>query len=285
MTGGRFDGKRQDQSWWTSMGPGFALAHFFLGDPVMGPFAQVGRADVLPPGPVHYHRTDSFRVVLDGTTVVGRTAYGAGDFRLQPAGQYYGPEAGDQPHTLLTLFADRRGFEVFPAKAEHRRETAKAMEMVRAMYGDHVPEVLERESSGHTALSASSPLQERASHADGSFAKTDGWTELAEGISGLALGLGDRDGPVVLLARAASGALLPKTALDDRMRVVLAGTIRESDRTFDPGSFSLLEASAGLVPAQAGPEGADVVEICADRTTLLADSPWRGLTDNLKALS
>jgi hypothetical protein len=98
---------RERQSW-SQYGPG-TLTIFSIGDAESGPvFVFIGgdpsgqavdMGVAMGESFTHLHRCDTFRMSLDGDDMlVGRTIYGVGDYRLQEAGKWYGPEGPGPRH-------------------------------------------------------------------------------------------------------------------------------------------------------------------------------------------
>ena len=258
---------------WTEMGPGLQMTHFFLGDPVSGPFVQVGHAPMLPAGPVHMHRSDTFRIGMDGAFNVGNFSYASGDFRLQGAGQYYGPESGSGPHTLLLVMADRRGW--IPAAARER-ERAAMQPMITAtagFYADHIPAVLPDDSSGVTGLTDSVNLHYHVGRANGSFGEAENWEVSPDGIRCCLLLLGDRQaGPFLLLSEAPAGAVETALACDtDSCRVIISGSAQWRGNTYRRGDICAITAGAGPTEIVHGHEGSKMVTLYADRSARMGD--------------
>jgi hypothetical protein len=91
---GHIDSRFGDPSWTSPLG-GEKMAQWFLGDEETGPVVVCTDS---PPGhgggrfPVHAHTCDSIRFIVDGSFMIGRKNYTAGEIRVQEAGKFYGPE-------------------------------------------------------------------------------------------------------------------------------------------------------------------------------------------------
>ena len=110
---------------WGDFNNGKDLA-MLIGDPTCGPLIE---ATSRPPeeeepfrAPAHGHPSDNWRITLQGTTNMGKDAYGAGQFRFQDGGVPYagdnlawGPKGGFG----ILVFADRRGSPIRFVKPDH----------------------------------------------------------------------------------------------------------------------------------------------------------------------
>ena len=253
---------------WTNMGSGLQMAHLFLGDPVSGPFVQVGRAPMLPAGPVHMHRADTFRIGLEGTFNVGKFCYEAGDFRLQGAGRYYGPESGPAHHTLLLIMADRRGWIPVPASEKEKEVMQPMIDATAGFYAGHIPVVLPDSSTGVTGLADSISLYYRAGRANGSFSKTDSWELSPDGIRYCMLLLGDRlTGPLLLLSDAPARTVESAPAFGtDSCRVIISGSAAWGGRIYERGDVCAVTADASPAEVAHGGEGSRMLTVYADRS-------------------
>ena len=100
---------------WVDFSNGKDLA-LLLGDRDCGPLIELTsrppEPEEMPRAPAHGHASDNWRITIQGTTNMGRYAYGAGQFRFQDGGVPYagdnlawGPAGGFG----IIMFADRRG--------------------------------------------------------------------------------------------------------------------------------------------------------------------------------
>src|ERR1700728_777626 len=171
-----------------------------MGDEESGPVvAMTIEGRMLPrTSPVHLHKSDSFRMALGEPIVVGRTSYGHGEFRLQRADSFYGPEfwTDEVGTNQLLLMADRRGLKPYLTTPEEQRllDTALAddvdLEGVAMLAG---------EAAVDHAITNNCGAELRAGHFDAGFAETASWPELADGSRLAVVAIGDRRaGPVLL---------------------------------------------------------------------------------------
>ena len=258
---------------WTEMGPGLQMTHLFLGDPVSGPFVQVGHAPMLPAGPVHMHRSDTFRIGMEGSFRVGKFSYGTGDFRMQGAGHYYGPESGSGPHTLLLVMADRRGWIPTPAREGERDAMQPVIDATARFYADHIHAVLPDAGSGVMGLADTARLQYRAGRANGSFSEAENWEVSPDGVRYCLLLMGERQkGLLLLLSEAPAGVVETTPDYDtDSCRVIISGSAQWHGNTYRRGDICAITAGAGPAEIVHGHEGSKMVTLYADRSACMGD--------------
>jgi hypothetical protein len=240
-----------------------------MGDEESGPVVAMSIEGRMFPrtSPVHLHKSDSFRMALGEPIVVGRTSYGHGEFRLQRADSFYGPELWtDEVGTnQLLLMADRRGLKPYLTTAAEQRGVDAALAADVSLEGIAM---LAREAPVEHAIANTFGAELRAGHFDGGFADTAAWPALADGSRFAVIALGDRPrGPVLLCwDRPATAVSLPGFRLDcDLVRLVVDGSCTVGTSRFGRLGFRLQQAATPQDRSSPGPQGVKELWIVADR--------------------
>ncbi|HEU5083404.1 MAG TPA: hypothetical protein VFU14_08700 [Acidimicrobiales bacterium] len=269
---GRVDVSYAERSGWTeSMGA--TILAVLLGDECCGPFIVLSYVEPMdeqmPLSFAHAHASDNWRISVRGTTNMGRDAYEQGQFRFHDGGVPYasdnfawGPDGGYG----IIMFADRRGFAIRPVKAEIAATVTPEQEAAGAFLGIDMQDPC----PGAPAIATTMGPTVRA-HLDGGFDSSAEWDEIAPGVR-MAAGLAGEPtcGPVLVFLDAAPGAeVLPVRATASEVLVApVSGSVEAAGTTLAQGDVRVEEADVEQPAMVAGPDGAQVVAIFADRRAL-----------------
>jgi hypothetical protein len=223
----------------------------------------------MPLSFAHAHASDNWRISVRGTTNMGRDTYEQGQFRFHDGGVAYasdnfawGPDAGYG----IIMFADRRGFAIRPVKAEIAAQVTPAQEAAGAGLGIDMQDPC----PGAPAIATTMGPTVRA-HLDGGFDATDGWQEIAPGVR-MAAGLAGEptSGPVLLFLDCDAGSeVMPSRSIGTEAIVApVSGSIDAAGVVLAQGDVRVEEAGAEQPALVAGPDGAQVVVLVADRRAL-----------------
>ncbi len=264
-----------------------------MGDPDAGPVVAMSIEGRIFPrkAPVHLHKSDSFRMALGEPIRVGGTSYAHGEFRLQRADAFYGPEywTDEVGTNQLLLMADRRGLKPYLTDAQLQRLADTALADDVSLEG---VAMLPRDADVPHAIANSFGAVLRPSHFDAGFTDTTRWSTLSDGSRLAAVALGDRESGVLLLCwdRPPGAAALPGFRLGtDLVRLVVEGSCRigapgaaagstgrstegSGDRTDGAGEvelgrlgFRLQQEGTWHGTSRSGPAGSKELWIVADR--------------------
>lgn len=269
---GHVDVAYTDRTGW-SENMGATILPILVGDDRCGPFIVLSYVEPteeqMPLSFAHAHASDNWRISIQGTTNMGRDAYETGQFRFHDGGVPYasdnfawGPDGGYG----IIMFADRRGFAIRPVKAEIAERVGPEQEAAGAALGidmlDPCP--------GAPAIATTMGPTTRA-HLDGGFDASDGWDEIAPGIR-MAAGIAGEPtcGPVlVFLDCVADREAVPARSIGSETIVApVSGSLDAAGATLTPGDVRVEEANTEHPALVAGPEGAQLVMIFADRRAL-----------------
>ena len=268
--------------WFEDMGA-MVLA-MMLGDATCGPFVVFSYVEPseeqMPLSFAHAHASDNWRISLRGTTNMGRDTYEQGQFRFHDGGVPYasdnfawGPDGGYG----MIVFADRRGFAIRPVKAEIAEKVGPQQAAAGAALGIDVQDPC----PGAPAIATTLGPTERA-HLDGGFDTAGDWTAVADGVR-MAVGLAGEPecGPVLVLLHGDAGReVLPARSVDTEVVVVpVSGSADAAGAVLTQGDVRVEEADTAQPALVAGPDGADVVVLVADRRALrtaLDDATFTG---------
>lgn len=257
--------------WFEDMGA--TVLAMMLGDATCGPFVVLSYVEPseeqMPLSFAHAHASDNWRISVRGTTNMGRDTYEQGQFRFHDGGVPYasdnfawGPEGGYG----MIMFADRRGFAIRPVKAEIAATVGPEQAAAGAMLGIDVQDPC----PGAPAIATTLGRTERA-HLDGGFDTAADWNPAADGVR-MAVGLAGEPGcgPVLVLLQGDAGReLLPARSIGTEVLIVpVSGSIEIGGSVLRQGDARVEEADAPHPALVAGPEGADVVVLVADRRAL-----------------
>jgi len=217
----------------------------------------------------HSHASDNWRISVRGTTNMGRDAYEQGQFRFHDGGVPYasdnfawGPDGGYG----IIMFADRRGFPIRPVKAELAEQMTPAQEVAGRAMGIDVQDPC----PGAPAIITTLGPTTRA-HLDGGFDTSDQWDEIGPGVR-MAAGLAGEPtcGPVLVFVDCAAGTeAVPVRSIGSETLVApVSGSIDAAGVTMSQGDVRVEESDVEHPALLAGPDGAQVVIIFADRREL-----------------
>ena len=270
---------------WVDFSNGKDLA-LLLGDPDCGPLIELTsrppEAEEMPRAPAHGHASDNWRVTIQGTTNMGRYAYGPGQFRFQDGGVPYagdnlawGPAGGFG----IIMFADRRGSPIRFVDPNHEfQEGADAgARAFASAYGFALCDPCPGAPAIHTTLGKT-----QHGHLDTGFEESDSWAEAAPGVRLATSLLGEvTAGPVLALLRCDPGApACPAGTLQTEVfHAVVAGSCVVEGSPREPSAGE----REGLAPRKkrlgdawvtepgpqpevvAGPDGLSHIVVFADR--------------------
>jgi hypothetical protein len=174
----------------------------------------------------------------------------------------WGPDGGYG----IIMFADRRGFPIRPVKAELAERMTPAQEVAGRAMGIDVQDPC----PGAPAIITTLGPTARA-HLDGGFDTSEQWDEIAPGVR-MAAGLAGEPtcGPVLVFVDCAAGteAIPVRSIGSETMVAPVSGSIDAAGATMNQGDVRVEEADVEHPALVAGPDGAQVVLIFADRREL-----------------
>jgi hypothetical protein len=270
--GGHVDLSFEDRTGWTE-NMGATVLGILMGDDDCGPFVALSyvepMSEQMPLSFAHAHASDNWRISVRGTTNMGRDAYEQGQFRFHDGGVPYasdnfawGPDGGYG----VIMFADRRGFPIRPVKAELAEKMMPAQEVAGRAMGIDVQDPCPGAPAIVTTLGRTVHA-----HLDGGFDTSEQWDEIAPGVR-MAAGLAGEPacGPVLVFVDcAADTEVIPVRSLGSETIVApVSGLIDAEGVTRSQGDVRVEEADSEHPALVAGPDGAQVVIIFADRREL-----------------
>jgi hypothetical protein len=259
--------------WFEDMGA--TILPIMVGDERCGPFVVLSYVEPteeqMPLSFAHAHPSDNWRISVRGTTNMGRDTYDQGQFRFHEGGVPYasdnfawGPDGGYG----IIMFADRRGFAIRPVKAE----IAERVGPQQAAAGAGLGIDMQDPCPGAPAI-ATTMGPTKAAHLDGGFDATDGWNEIAPGVR-MAAGLAGEPtcGPVLIFLDCAAGREAVPTRVIGTEAIVAAvsGSVECAGVELEQGDVRVEEAGVEHPALVAGPNGAHLLVIVADRRALRA---------------
>jgi hypothetical protein len=263
-----------DRSGW-SENMGATILPIMIGDDDCGPFVALSyvepTSEQMPLSFAHAHASDNWRISVRGTTNMGRDTYEQGQFRFHDGGVPYasdnfawGPDGGYG----IIMFADRRGFAIRPVKPEIAEQLMPAQEAAGRAMGIDVQDPC----PGAPAIITTMGPTTRA-HLDGGFDTAEQWDEIAPGVR-MAAGLAGEPtcGPVLVFLDCAAGTeAVPARSIGSETIVApVSGSIDVAGATMAQGDVRVEEADVDHPALVAGPDGAQLVLIFADRRALRA---------------
>ena len=269
---GHVDATYTDRSGW-SEDLGAKILPIMAGDDHCGPFVVLSYVEPseeqMPLSFAHAHASDNWRISVRGTTNMGRDTYEQGQFRFHDGGVPYasdnfawGPDGGYG----IIMFADRRGFAIRPVKAEIAERVMPEQEAAAAFLGIDMQDPC----PGAPAIATTMGPTSRA-HLDGGFDTSDQWDEIAPGVR-LAAGLAGEPacGPVLIFLDCAAGCEAVPTRRIGTETIVapVAGSVVAAGATLAQGDVRVERADLEHPALVAGPDGAQLVLIVADRRAL-----------------
>ena len=269
---GHVDATYTDRSGW-SQDLGATILPMLVGDERCGPFVVLSYVEPseeqMPLSFAHAHASDNWRISVRGTTNMGRDTYAQGQFRFHDGGVPYasdnfawGPDGGYG----IIMFADRRGFAIRPVKAEIAEKVVPGQEAAGALLGIDMQDPCPGAPAIATTLGATT-----RAHLDGGFDTSVQWDEIASGVR-MAAGIAGEPtcGPVLVFLDCAAGReAVPTRVLGTEVLVApVAGSVEAGGATLAQGDVRLEEADVQHPALVAGPDGAQLVLIVADRRAL-----------------
>lgn len=269
---GHIDASYLDRGGWSEELGAQVLA-MMVGDEHCGPFVVLSYVEPsdeqMPLSFAHAHASDTWRISVQGTTNMGRDAYGQGQFRFHDGGVPYasdnfawGPEGGYG----IIMFADRRGFAIRPVQAEIAEKVVPEQSAAGAFLGIDMKDPC----PGAPAIATTMGPTTRA-HLDGGFDRSEEWDEIAPGVRMAAGVAGEPErGPVLVFLDCAAGceAVPARVVGTESIVALVTGSIDAGGTTLAQGDVRLEEAGVEHGALVAGPEGAQLVVIVADRRAL-----------------
>jgi hypothetical protein len=259
--------------WFDDMGA--TILPIMVGDDQCGPFVVLSYVapsdEQMPLSFAHAHASDNWRISVRGTTNMGRDTYTQGQFRFHDGGVPYasdnfawGPDGGYG----IIMFADRRGFAIRPVK----ESIAAKIGPQQAAAGAGLGIDMQDPCPGAPAIATTMGPTERA-HLDGGFDRAGTWSEISPGVR-MAAGLAGEPtrGPVLVFLDCDAGCeALPAHSVGTEMIVApVSGSVEAAGVVLAQGDVRVEEAGAEHPAFVAGPDGAQVVVIVADRRALRA---------------
>ena len=269
---GHVDATYTDRNGW-SQDLGATILPMMVGDDQCGPFVVLSYVapseEQMPLSFAHAHASDNWRISVRGTTNMGRDTYEQGQFRFHEGGVPYasdnfawGPDGGYG----IIMFADRRGFAIRPVKAEIAEKVGPSQEAAGALLGIDMQDPC----PGAPAIATTMGPTTRA-HLDGGFDTSHQWDEIAPGIRMAAGVAGEPErGPVLVFVDCAAGceAVPPRVLGTETIVAPVTGSVDADGTTLAHGDVRLEEAGVEHPALVAGPDGAQLVLIVADRRAL-----------------
>lgn len=280
---GHVDATYTDRTGWTQ-DVGATILPIMVGDDNCGPFVVLSYTEPseeqMALSFAHAHASDNWRISVQGTTNMGRDTYEQGQFRFHDGGVPYasdnftwGPDGGYG----IIMFADRRGFAIRPVKPHIAEKVVPAQEMAGKFLGIDMQDPC----PGAPAIATTMGPTTRA-HLDGGFDTSEEWDEIAPGTR-MAAGLAGEPvcGPVlVFLDCAAGNEVVPARSLGTEVIVApVNGSVESGGTRLAQGDVRMEEGGVDHPALVAGPDGAQLVLIVADRRVLasaLADGTLAG---------
>ena len=280
----------RDPDGWTPVGPedGSPPSLWIsLGDPVSGPAIQLGTCPAVAETvwiDTHYHATDQFRCMISGAFLLQRKNMKPRDFGFHVSGVPYreGPAAGSTDQLwMVSVHGDRRGARSTVTRLDGslpfvvgEDQLDRPVPSADDPYWDDVP----GGSRGETAIAVTAG-RSIGGFTWGDFDSREDWQTLGDGVEAFFSVFGEiSSGPFLMVAHAQSGALVVP-ALESSSEIaifVVSGSLEIAGKTYGTGDVRIQSASVPLPAVAAGPEGADIGFMIADRRSDIAseDSEW-----------
>jgi hypothetical protein len=164
------------------------------------------------------------------------------------------------------MFADRRGFAIRPVKAEIAERITPQQEAAGEFLGIEM-----RDPCPGAPAIATTMGPTAQSHLDGGFDASDEWNEIAPGVR-MAAGLAGEPacGPVLVFLDCAAGreAVPVRSIGSETIVAPVSGSVSAGDATLSQGDVRVEESDVEHAALVAGPDGAQLVLIFADRRAL-----------------
>ena len=269
---GHIDLSYRDRSGW-SENMGATILPIMVGDDHCGPFVVLSYVEPsdeqMPLSFSHSHPSDNWRISVRGTTNMGRDTYVQGQFRFHDGGVPYasdnfawGPDGGYG----IIMFADRRGFAITPVKASIAAQVGPQQAAAGAELGIDMQDPC----PGAPAIATTMGPTVRA-HLDGGFDTSDSWDEIAPGVRMAAGFAGEPTcGPVLVFLACGAGreAISSHSIGTEAIVAPVSGSVEADGVELTQGDVRVEEADVRHPALVAGPEGAHLVVIFADRRAL-----------------
>lgn len=278
LEGDHLDLSFGDCQQWPSLTPGGSIRHysFDIGDSVVGPVVMLG-AIVPVEGemldwehsidPPHFHGSDQFRVIPKGEWILANKPIKAGGFAFQESGlRYREHPGGDGAAWTMLVVGDRRGIRptvMRQADRDNLIDTGSEYDRPLAEQEVYPHPAGPR---GIAAIATTAGPCERGYLWGRLDALGNGQNSGA--LSGV---FGDAEGgPLAHLLKGSPGQpLLPEvTYATELLLIVTDGSCRIGDHEYRGGDIRLQAAQAPMPAIVAGPNGAEVTLIVADRRAL-----------------
>lgn len=271
---------------WTKVGPSEEMPPSLwvsLGDEAAGPAIQVWTCLAAPQDrwlDTHYHASDQFRVMVQGDFNLQRRKISAGDFGYQASGVPYREGLVGGSTEELWMFAVQavgRG-----ARSTVTRTDGSFVGMTVDVVADDQLDLpvdslddpyWDTVAGGAKGVSALALGTGRVvgGFAWGSFSDRQGWQTLSEGVEASIGLLGDKTvGPIIAAMHVEAGKQAIPAAICDTEIVlaIIGGTVSLGERSYGVGEVRIQRASTPLEAVIAGPAGADIVYMIADRRAI-----------------
>lgn len=238
---------------------GVAFAAIRFGHEAAGPMAALysdrPRTEPMPSTPGHGHKSDSWRISIEGTLRMGVQRYGPGAFRFQQGWIPYGADDvswGENGGYSIVMMADGRGSCAIAADPADQPQFDQAA----GLFYDWL-DMEKAEDYAEPASVATSLGPARHGRIDGSFEQPGDWVRFGPGWTGLVGLCGHRDvGPVIILSRVGDGGVaFPGITLPTEvMHCVVGGQALVDGRLLDKATVRVVPCAAdgGAVTAAGG---------------------------------
>jgi hypothetical protein len=271
---GHVDATYTDRAGW-SKDMGAQILPIMLGDDHCGPFVVLSYVEPseeqMPLSFAHAHASDNWRISVRGTTNMGRDTYEKGQWRFHDGGVPYasdnfawGPDGGYG----IIMFADRRGFAIRPVKPEIAERITPAQKAGGELLGIDMQDPC----PGAPAIATTMGPTERA-HLDGGFESSGDWDEAGPGVR-MSVGIAGEPtcGPVLAFLDCAAGSeVLPARSIGSETIIApVSGSIDAAGTVLTEGDVRVEDGDVEHPRLVAGPDGAQLVVIFADRRALRA---------------
>jgi hypothetical protein len=243
------------------------------------PFDQLLRR-ILSLRGSHYHRSDTFRMVLGDNPkhsfTFGRGWHYAGGYRLQRSNHRYREWHSIHGNLEIIVDADRRGHS--PIERDLRDfddiESIRGSLQGAGTYVSQLRTFHTKDAEAVSGLGSTAVGYFPWSGLSGSFLDED-WARLSDGSKVAGLVMGDQvRGPLILLSRNAPNVVESPAGSHSTeiLRIVLTGSCAIGDRSYGPGSWRLTDVDVNQEAVVHGPEGSTQLVLFGDRRGWLVDT-------------
>lgn len=249
-----------------------------MGDTEAGPVLDlsIGPRRFPRTTPVHMHKSDTFRMALTSPLRVAGSTYRHGEFRLQRADTFYGPEywTDDVGTNQLLLVADRRGVKPYLTDLTAQRHSDVALDHDVSVEGITMHS---RDAAISQQITNNFGARVRGGYFDAGFTDTSTWPRLSDGTSVGVIALGDpQTGPLVMCwdVPSSSPGLPAFRTSSDILRVQVTGSSRLGDRDMPTLGFRLQRSGGAHPPSVPGSSGSRELWVVADRRGWPSDAEF-----------